>query len=70
MYNGLSELINMERELEERRAAATQSDPVEGEPLPDHEPVPDQDPEPVPDHEPEPVPEPDHDQAQDEHHGE
>ncbi len=54
----------MERELEEKRAAATHPDLVEGEPLPDH------DPEPVPDQEPEPVPEPDHDQAQDEHHGE
>ncbi len=72
MYNGLSELINMERELEERRAAAPLPDPVEGEPLPDHEPepVPDQEPESVPDHEPEPVPEADHDQAQEEHHGE
>ncbi len=68
MYSGLSELINMEQELEERRAAATHPDPVEGEPLPDHdpEPVPNQESEPVP----EPVPEPDHDQAQDEHHGE
>ncbi len=72
MYNGLAELINMEREQEERRAAATHPDLVEGEPLPDHdpEPVPDHDLEPVPDHEPEPVPEADHDQAQDEHHGE
>ncbi len=57
----------MERELEEKRAAAPLPDPVEGEPLPDHVP------EPVPDqgHElDEPVPEPDHDQAQEEHHGE